>query len=160
VDAWGSVHRIADGQSSLLDAMGEELAVFTVDLGQRDTKEGWKETCPNFQLKWSKEWGCVQDHSLDILPLVLQTEGEAIVCHLGVAHCYSAEHFHSTNPLANQLSQPLLLPMGPTNKATQVPLPSQVVDLKANALKSLMGNGFVLRLAAVVQFARLKKVAI
>jgi hypothetical protein len=40
VDVWGSVHRIADGQSSLLDAMGEELAVITFNISQQDTKEG------------------------------------------------------------------------------------------------------------------------
>ena len=80
----------------------------------------------------------------------LQTEGEAGICRLGVAHHYSTEHFYSTNPLANQLSQPLLLPLGTPDEATQVPLPSQLVDLKAKALKSLAGSGFILCLANVV----------
>ena len=50
MDAWGNVHRIADCQSPLLDAMGEDLAVFAVDLQRRNTKEGGEKTRANFRL--------------------------------------------------------------------------------------------------------------
>ncbi len=50
MDAWGSVHRIADCQSPLLDAMGEDLVVFAVDLQYRNIKEGGVKTHVNFCL--------------------------------------------------------------------------------------------------------------
>ncbi len=40
VDVWGRIHRVADCQSTLLDAMGEELAVFPVNLRRGDTQGG------------------------------------------------------------------------------------------------------------------------
>ena len=72
----GGVHRVADCQPPQLDAVGEELAVIPIDLDRGDSEEGRKEVHANRLLQWGEERGSVGDYSLDILPFVLQTEGE------------------------------------------------------------------------------------
>jgi hypothetical protein len=160
VDAWGSVHRIANCQSTLLDAMGEELAVSPINLSQGDAKEGGQETHPNFHLQGRKERSCVGDHTLDVLPFILEAKRKPGEGSLGIVLGKDTEGLHHTHPFADQLPQPLLLPLGTPNEAAQVPLPSRVVDLKAKALESLAGSGFILCLANVVQLAGLGEVAI
>ncbi len=56
---------------------------------------------------------------------------------LGIALSKDTESLHRTYPHADQLPQPLLLPLGTPDEAAQLPLPSQVVDLEAEALESL-----------------------
>jgi hypothetical protein len=124
VDAWGSVHRIADCQSTLLDAMGEELAVSSINLSRWDAKEGGQETHPNFHLHGCKEWGCVGDHTLNVLPFILKAKRKPGVGSLGIALGKDTEELHHTHPFADQLPQPLLLSLGAPDEAAQVPLPS------------------------------------
>ncbi len=66
----GGVHRIADCQSSQLDAESKELAVSPVNLCRGNTKEGGKEAQSNFPLQRLEEGSCVGDHTLDVLPFV------------------------------------------------------------------------------------------
>ncbi len=150
MDAWSSVHRIADCQSTLLDAVGEELVISPVDLSRGDAKEGGQETRSNFLLQGHKEQGCVDGYTLNVLPFVLKAKCKPSVGSLGIALGKDTEGLHRTYPFADQLPQPLLLPLGAPDEAAQVPLPSQVVDLEAEALKSLAGSGFILCLANVV----------
>jgi hypothetical protein len=140
--------------------MGEELAVSFVNLSQWDAKEGGQETCPNFHLHEHKDWGCVGNHTLDVLPFILKAKRKPGIGSLGIALGEDTEGLHRTHPFADQLPQPLLLPLGASDEAAQLPLPSQVVDLKAKALKSLAGSGFILCLANVVQLFGLGEVAI
>jgi hypothetical protein len=85
VDAWGSVHRIADCQSTVLEIVGEELAVSPVNLSQGDAKEGGQETRPNFLLQGRKERGCVGDYMLDVLLFIFQAKCKPGVGSLGIA---------------------------------------------------------------------------
>ncbi len=87
---------------------------------------------------------------LDVLPFILKAERKPGVESLGIALGKDTEGLHRTYPFADPLPQPLLLPLGAPNEATQVPLPSRVVDLKSKALKSLSGSRFILCLANVV----------
>ncbi len=77
-----------------------------------------------------------------------------------IALSNNAEHLHCVYPLGHQLPQPLLLLLGASNEATQVTLPPWLVNLEAKALKGLAGSVFVLSLADVVQFSRLREAAV
>ncbi len=92
-------------------------------------------------LEGCKERGSVDDHSLDVLPFILKAKSKPSIGSLGVALSNDAEGLHRSYPFADQLPQPLLLPLGAPNEVAQVPLPSRVVDLEAKAFKSLAGSG-------------------
>ncbi len=124
VDVWGRIHRVADCQSTLLDAMGEELAVFPAKLRRGNTKEGREETHLNFPLQGLKEGPSVSDHTLDVLPFNLKAERKFSIGGLGIALGNDTECLHGAYPFANQFPKPLLLPLGAPNEAAQVPLPS------------------------------------
>ena len=111
-------------------------------------------------LEQCKERCSVSNHSLDILPLVLQAEGEAGVRPLRVLLNNHAEGLHRRHPFTCQLRQPQLLCLGAYDEAAEITLPSQVVDLEAKSLKGLAGNNFFLRIADVVQLAGLGEVAV
>ena len=119
----GGVHRIADCQSSQLDAESKELAVSPVNLCRGNTKEGGKEVQPNFPLQWLEEGARVSDHALDVLPFILKAKRESGVGGLGIAFSDNTECLHRAHPFADQVPQPLLLLLGASNEATQVPLP-------------------------------------
>jgi hypothetical protein len=121
VNTWCSVHRIADCQSPLLHALGEELAVTPIDLCWGDTKEGWEETHPNFPLQWLEEWAHVGNYMLDVLPFILKAKRESGIGSLGIAFGNDTECLHRTYPFANHFPQPLLLLPGAPGEATQVP---------------------------------------
>jgi hypothetical protein len=104
VDAWGSVHQIADCQIALLDAMGDELAVSPVDLSQGENKESRQETCPIFLLQGHKEWGCVSNHMLDVLPFILKAKHKPGIGSLGIVFGKDTEGLHRTHPIADQLT--------------------------------------------------------
>jgi hypothetical protein len=143
-----------------LDAVGEELAVFPIDLSQGDTKEGREEVHAYCRLQRRKEWGSVGNHLLDILPFVLHAVGEAGICSLRKPLSNHAEGFHRGHPLLHQPSQPLILLLSAPNEAAKVVLPSRVVDVEAKAFKGLASSVFILSLANVVGFARLREVPI
>jgi hypothetical protein len=81
----GSVHQITDYQSTLLDAVGEELVVSPVNLSREDAKEGRQETCLNFLLQGRKECGCVSNYTLNVLPFILKAKHKPGVGSLGIA---------------------------------------------------------------------------
>ncbi len=56
-------------------------------------------------LEQCEEWGSVGDHSLDILPFVLQAEGEPGVRRLGVPLSNNAKGLHRRKPILHQLCQ-------------------------------------------------------
>ncbi len=101
--AWGSVHRIADCQSTLLDAVGEELAVSLAKISQGDVKEGRQETCLNFLLQGRKEQYCVGNYMLDVLPFILKAKRKPGVGSLGIALGKDTEGLHRSYPFADQL---------------------------------------------------------
>jgi hypothetical protein len=101
VDVRGRIHRVADCQSTLLDTMGEELAVFPVDLCRGDTKEGRKETHSNFPLQGLKEGASVSDHTLDVLPFILKAERKSSIGGLGMALRDDTECLHGAYPFAD-----------------------------------------------------------
>jgi hypothetical protein len=160
VNTWGGVHRVADCQPTQLDAVGEELAVIPIDLNQGDTKEGRKEVRVYRFLQWREERGSVGDYPLDVLPFVLHAEGEASVRRLRIPLSNCAKGYHGSSPLPHHPSQPLLHLLSALNEAAEVALPSRVVDVEAEAFKSLAGSVLVLGLANVVGFAGLREVPI
>ncbi len=95
-----------------------------------DSKEGRKEVSAYRLLQWREERGSVGDYSLDILPFVLQTEGETRVRCLRVPLSNSAEGDHCSRPLVHHLGQPFPLLLSAPNEAAEVALPSRVVDVK------------------------------
>jgi hypothetical protein len=56
----------------------------------------------NCLLERCKERGSVGGHLLNILPFILQAEGEAGICHLGVPLSNNAEGLHRHNPILQQ----------------------------------------------------------
>ena len=145
--------RIVDCQSPHLHAVGKELVTVPVNLLRGETSEEREEVSMNCLLEWRKEWGSISNHPLNILPFVLQAEGEAGICRLGVALGHNSKGLHRRYPFHHHLLQPQLLRAGAPNEATKVLLPPRVVDLKAEAFKSLAGSILILGLANVVRFA-------
>jgi hypothetical protein len=109
-------------------------------------------------LQWREEWGSVGDYSLDIMPFVLHTEGEARVRYLRIPLSNSAEGDHCSRPLFHHSNHPFPLLLSAPDEASEVALPSQVVDIEAKAFKGLAGSVFILSLANVVGFAGLGEV--
>ncbi len=122
--AWGSAHRIADCQSTLLDAVGEDLAASPVNLSQGDAKEGRQETHSIFLLQGHEEQGCVGNYTLNVLLFILKAKCKPSIVSLGIVLSKDTEGLHRSYPFADQLPQPLLLPLGAPDEAAQVPLPS------------------------------------
>ena len=104
--------------------------------------------------------GSVGDYSLDILPIVLRSEGEASVRCLRIPLSNCAEGYHHSRPLLRLPDQPLLLLHSAPNEAVELALPSHVVHDEAKAFKGLAGSVLVLciGLANVVGFAGLREV--
>jgi hypothetical protein len=81
--------------------VGKELAVPPVDFRRGNTKEGGKETHPNFLLERLEKWARVSNHTLDVLPFILKAKRESGVGCLGIAIGDDAQRLHRTHPFTD-----------------------------------------------------------
>jgi len=145
----GSVHWIPNGDAACLDTLGQELADLTIQIRCGNPQQGWEEIRPDCHLQRGEVSGRVRRHTLHLLPLILQTEGKPGVGSLWVVSGHQGQRFHYGNPSGYHAAKSIYLARVAPDEATQVSLPTRVLDVQVIRLECLSSDRLVFRLADV-----------
>ena len=94
------------------------------------------------------------------MPLLLQAEGEASICRLGVFHCHFGQGFYCLDPGAYHGLDPFMLCGPAANEATKVSVAVGELDGEAKFIEGLLGSLLIFSLADVPRLLRLGEVPI
>ena len=160
VDIHGSVHWVPDGNAARLDTVGQELAELAIQIRCGNPQQGREELRPDCHLQRGEVNGRVRRHALHILPFILQTEGEPSVGSLWVVAGHQGQSLHCGNPSGYHAPKPIHLARVAPDEATQVSLPSRVLDVQVIRLECLPSDRLVFLLADVPGLPWFREVAV
>ena len=139
--------------------LGQNLAEFTVQIRCCNLQQGREDPCPDCHLQRGKVRGRVRHHTLHVLPLILQTEGELGIGSLWVVASHQGQCLHCGIPHDYHAAKPFHLACFAPDEATQVTLSARVLDVvQVIHLECLSSDHLVFRLKDVPGLSRVRYV--